>query len=276
MSAAKRGDIRIPRSLGIRYPLPSMPAHNRATIISMAVIASAIATLLHEGLGHGVVAWLRGAGPTELTTNHLSTVKADRWVMAGGTLVNLAAGAGALFASSRSGQHANRRYFLWLLGALNLLPGAGYFMYSGIAGIGDWAALIRGLPYQLAWRIALSVFGVLLYYLSVRAIAATVAPFAPDNAAYNVTGRLPYWAAGIFQCIAGLFDPLGWRLLLISTAAAAFGGNSGLLWASVFLPRSVTKQTLTVQSSRAWWIIAVVLGAAYILIVGPGIHLRSQ
>src|SRR5947209_16205839 len=99
-----------------------MPAHNRATIVSMAIIASAVATLLHEGVGHGVVAWLRDAGPTELTTNHLSTMKADRWVMAGGTLVNLAVGVAALFASSRSGQRANRRYFLWLLGALNLLP----------------------------------------------------------------------------------------------------------------------------------------------------------
>ena len=253
-----------------------MSPHNRATIISMAVIASAAATLLHEGLGHGVVAWLRDAGPTELTTNHLSTLKADRWVMAGGTLVNLAVGAAALFAASRSGQHANRRYFLWLLGALNLLPGAGYFLYSGIAGVGDWAALIAGLPHQLAWRIILSVFGIILYYVSVRAIGVTVAPFAPDGAAYNDAGRLPYWTGGIFQCIAGLLDPLGWRILLISTIAAAFGGNSGLVWANAFLPRTATQETLTVSRSPAWWIAAVVLGAAYIFIVGPGIHFRPQ
>ncbi|PYP89443.1 MAG: hypothetical protein DMG65_13400 [Candidatus Angelobacter sp. Gp1-AA117] len=253
-----------------------MPTHNRATIISMTVIASAAATLLHEGLGHGVVAWLRGAGPTELTTTHLSSLKADRWVMAGGTLVNLAVGAAALFACSRSGQHANRRYFLWLLGALNLLPGAGYFMYSGLANIGDWAALIRGLPHHLAWRIALSLFGVVLYYLSVRAIGATVAPFAPDGSAYNVAGRLPYWAGGIFQCIAGLLDPLGWRLLLIATIAAAFGGNSGLLWANVFLPQPAAKETLTVRRSPGWWITAVVFGGAYILIVGPGIRFHAH
>jgi len=36
------------------------------------VIASALATLVHEGLGHGVTAWLRGDVPTELTSNHLS------------------------------------------------------------------------------------------------------------------------------------------------------------------------------------------------------------
>ena len=48
-------------------------AHDRVTIASIAVIASALATLLHEGVGHGVTAWLRGDIVTELTSNHLST-----------------------------------------------------------------------------------------------------------------------------------------------------------------------------------------------------------
>jgi hypothetical protein len=61
-------------------------AHNKLTIVSMAVVASATATLLHDGV----------------------------------TLVNLAAG------------------------ALNLLPGAGYFLFSGIIGVGDWQAVIDG------------------------------------------------------------------------------------------------------------------------------------
>jgi hypothetical protein len=45
--------------------------HSKATIISMAIIATAIATLLHEGVGHGVMAWFRGDIVTELTSNHL-------------------------------------------------------------------------------------------------------------------------------------------------------------------------------------------------------------
>jgi hypothetical protein len=45
--------------------------HDKLTIISMAVVASASATLLHEGVGHGLSAWLRGDIPTELTSNHL-------------------------------------------------------------------------------------------------------------------------------------------------------------------------------------------------------------
>jgi hypothetical protein len=95
--------------------------HSKVTIISMAVIASGIATLLHEGVGHGVVAWLRGDIPAELTSNHLSTLRPDRWVDAGGTLVNLVAGAASLLISRRAADHANLRYFFWILAALNLL-----------------------------------------------------------------------------------------------------------------------------------------------------------
>ena len=106
----------------------------------MAVIASAIATLLHEGVGHGVTARLCGDIVTELTSNHLSSLRPDRWVDAGGTIVNLIVGSVALLAARKAGERANLRYFLWLLGALNLLPGAGYFLFSGIFGFGDWQA----------------------------------------------------------------------------------------------------------------------------------------
>ena len=139
----------------------------------MAVIASALATLLHEGVGHGLTAFVRGDVPTELTSNHLSSLCPDRVVQAAGTLVNLIAGAGFLLASSRLGARANARYFFWLLGALNLLPGAGYFMFSGIFGFGDWNAVIQGLPYQSAWRLGMTAGGAALYVLVVRLLAIT-------------------------------------------------------------------------------------------------------
>jgi hypothetical protein len=109
--------------------------HSKATIISMAVIASALATSLHEGLGHGVLAWLRGDIVTEMTSNHLSSLRPDRWVEAGGTLVNLGVGALSLLMSRWAGDRADLPYFFWILGALNLLPGAGYFLFSGIFGV---------------------------------------------------------------------------------------------------------------------------------------------
>jgi hypothetical protein len=256
-----------------------MPAsNNKATIISMAVLAIAISSTLHEGVGHGLTAWLRGDIPTDLTSNHLSDLRPDRLVDAAGTLVNLAAGALTMFAAWLSGRRSNLRYFLWLVGCFNLMDGAGYFLFSGILGLGDWQAVIAGLPHYLALRIGMSLFGALLYLFVVKIIARMLEPFCPAKteyrALYNTVGRLPYYAACAFYCLAGAFDPLGLKLFLLSTIPAAFGGNSGLLWADSFLPESSTGTgcPLIVSRQPAWWTAATVLGFVYILFLGRGIH----
>jgi hypothetical protein len=246
--------------------------HSKATIISMAVIAVGTATLLHEGLGHGVTAWLRGDVPTELTSNHLSSLREDRWVQAGGTLVNLAAGALALIASRAASTRANLRYFCWLLAAKNLFAGAGYFMFSGVFGFGDWYQVILGLPHQAAWRMGMTVFGAALYLLVARLLAIAIRPFVAERREYNVVGRLPYLAACLFNCVAGLLDPLGLKLLFVSTIPAAFGGASGMLWLDSLMPRTQPTQPLMVRRAPAWWLAATVFAVAYILVLGRGIR----
>jgi hypothetical protein len=249
-------------------------ANSKATIVSMAVIASAAATLLHEGLGHGLTAWLRGDTVVELTSNHLSSLTPDHWVQAGGTIVNLIAGFGAFAAMQFAGSRCNLRYFLWLLAALNLLPAAGYFMLSGIFGFGDWYEVIKDLPNQLVVRGAMSLIGVTAYVGVVRLLAVGVRPFAPDGKSYNTVGRLPYYAAGIFSGIAGAFDPLGIKLLLISTLPAAFGGSSGLLWADSLMPKSSKEPAQIVRKQSAWWVAAILLGGAYVWFLGRGIEFQ--
>jgi hypothetical protein len=251
-----------------------MPSdHNKATVVSMAIIAMGTAVLLHEGVGHGVTAWLRGDIPTELTSNHLSSLRGDRWVEAGGTLVNLAVGTIALLASYAAGSRANLRYFCWIFAAKNLFPGAGYFMFSGISGFGDWAEVIRGFPHQGAWRIAMTIFGVSLYVLVASLLAVAVRPFVAQQGEYNVVGRMPYLAGCIFSCAAGAFDPLGLKLFLVSTVPAAFGGSSGMLWLDSLMPRKQPEQKLAVTRAPAWWIAAIIFATAYILILGRGIKL---
>ena len=61
--------------------------------------------------------------PTEHTSNHLTSLyDEDRRIQAGGTLVNLAAGTLALFATFAVGISTGLRYF-WLLASHNLLTG---------------------------------------------------------------------------------------------------------------------------------------------------------
>ena len=248
--------------------------NSKTTIVSMAVVACGLAVLLHEGVGHGLTAWLRGDIPTELTSNHLSSMRADKWVDAGGTLVNLAVGAMALTASPGFGNRANARYFLWLLAAQNLLPGAGYFLFSGIFAFGDWYELIRGWPHETAWRVGMTIFGAVLYVLVAWLLAIEIRPYCVRRGSYNVVGRLPYVAASVFSCVAGLFDPLGMRLFWASTFPAAWGGSSGMLWLDALMPQTPVEQELVVRRQVAWWVFAAVFAIAYVVMLGRGIRLR--
>ena len=252
-----------------------MPSgHSKATIISMAVLATGFTVLLHEAVGHGVVSWLRGGVPTELTSNHLTSLHEDRWIQAGGTLVNLGAGILALIATHVAGSRAHLRYFCWLLAAHNLLSGAGYFLFSGVFGFGDWQEVITGLPHQVALRISMSLFGIALYVLMAWLLAIAVRPFCATRGSYNVIGRLPYLAGCLFSCAAGLFDPLGIKLLVVSTIPAAFGGTSGMLWLDGMMPHSPPQNPLVIRRAPGWWIAAAVFGVAYIVVLGRGIEFQ--
>ncbi|HXS74640.1 MAG TPA: hypothetical protein VN753_00580 [Terracidiphilus sp.] len=244
--------------------------HNKATIISIAVLSMGLAALLHEGLGHGVTAWLRGDAVTQLTSNHLSDNESDRFVEAGGTIINLFTGAIALIGSFRA--RSNLRYFLCLFGAVSLLDGSGYFLFSGVIGVGDWANVIEGLPHHAAVRTVMAIFGLVFYYICVRFIAIALRPFMVARSEYNTVGRLPYVAACIFYCIAGALDPLGVKLLFLSTIPAAFGGLSGLLWADALMPKAVPAVPLTVEPAPIWWWTAAVFGVAFVVILGRGIN----
>ena len=258
-------------------PTPSNP-NSKLTIISMAILAIATSSLLHEGLGHGLTAYLRGDVPTALSSNHLDDLRPDRLVDAAGTLVNLLAGALAMYCSTLTTRRPNLRYFLWLLGSFNLMEGAGYFLFSGIIGVGDWEAVINGLPHYLALRIAMTIFGAALYFLVAKLMMRVLQPFCPDRtlhrSLYNTVGRLPYYAACAFYCLAGTFDPLGLKLLLLSTVPAAFGGNSGFMWADSLLPKHSDATPLTISRSPAWMITALLIGIAYILLLGRGITIH--
>ena len=248
--------------------------HSKASVMSMAAIAVCFATTLHEGVGHGVTAWLRGDVVTELTSNHLSSARPDRLVDAGGTLANLVVGFASMMISIACERRANLRYFFWIIGALNLLSGAGYFLFSGALGVGDWEQVIAGSPHYVAWRIVMAVCGAALYVSFLRLIAMEIHPFLTNRRDYNTMARLAYCAACATDCIAGAFDPMGAKLLLISTIPAVFGGFSGLLWADVFLPKFYVERPLIVKPSRALWVTAVVIVGSFIGVLGRGVEFR--
>ncbi len=256
------------------------------TVVAITITATVIASLIHEGLGHGGMCVATGGRPLVLSTVHFECSADTRLVAAGGTLANLVLGA-LFWAISRAVKRSARwRYFFWLLMTLNLFQGAGYFLFSGIGNIGDWAAVVAGWKPPWAWRVGLTALGITTYFfifvpLSLRELL----PFLRRDPTMRVhrARRLtvtPYITAGILACAAGTLNPVGPLLILISAAAASFGGNSGLGWMWTLLNGtripSSELQMPEIERSQGWIVAAVVLALGFIAGLGPGVRFPSS
>jgi hypothetical protein len=258
---------------------------DRATLIAISVLAYTIANVVHEALGHGGAALLLGARPTMLNAIFFNydeaTVSraAQRWISAAGSITNLAVGL-PLLAMARRVRSTRWRYFLWLFAAVNILTAFGYLLYSGIAGIGDWTRVIDGLPAAGSLRVGMVVGGAVLYFVvAPRLLMPSLDPFlGRDPRTRTRRARtlslVPYLAGGVALVVAGLLNPLGMKIVLISAVAAAFGGTSLLAWYPPIPrpPAATTPETpLGIGRSTGWLVAAAVVLLVFVIVLGPGI-----
>jgi hypothetical protein len=255
------------------------------TIAAITIAATVLADFIHEALGHGGMCLVTGGRPLVLSTVHLECSTDTRLVAAGGTLANLIFGALFWVAARAVKRSVFWRYFFWLLMTFNLFGVGGYFLFSGIGNIGDWAAVVAGWQPAWAWRVGLASLGIVTYFfvfvpLSLRELR----PFLGKDAKIRVrrARRLTvtsYLTAGILACVAGALNPVGPLLILISAAAASFGGNSGLawMWQLLYGSRIPSSEFQMPEIERSWgWIIAaLVLATGFIAGLGPGVKFHS-
>jgi hypothetical protein len=94
---------------------------DRLTIIGISALACILQDVLHEGLGHGVTAWLSGAHRVTMSTVALQSDIDTRWISANGTVVNLLFAAIFWLVLLRPQRYRSAtRYFLVLAMAGNL------------------------------------------------------------------------------------------------------------------------------------------------------------
>jgi len=255
------------------------------TVGAIGILAYMLGNVLHEGAGHGGACLLVGAKPLVLSSVHFECSLDSRLVMAGGTLVNLLAGA-LFFALGRCTGRSDPRlkYFFWISMTVNLFTGTGYFLFSGIGGIGDWGEFIQGLGPQWVWRIGLTIFGAVTYLLAARISLLELRPLigSTKEQRYRRAVRLsaiPYFAGGILMCIAGALNPKGMILILISAAASTFGGTSGLMWSTNWLNRGTMipygppAEPLPIHRSWPLIVAAGAIAIAFIAVLGPSVRL---
>jgi len=261
---------------------------SRPTLVAIAVVAFALANVVHEGVGHGGACLLAGGRALSLSAVHFDSdleglaPTARKWVAAGGTLANLALGllAGAALLAAR-GAPGPGRFFLWLSMTANLLQAAGYWLFSGVGNIGDWAAVVGGWTPHWAFRLGLAALGGAAYWAVVLLSLHELSPLLGTGSgrlqrAVSLT-VIPYLAGGILYVAAGLLNPVGARLVLISAAAASFGGTSGMAWMAQLLRNErrfppLDGPTLLIPRSVPWLVAGVAVTLLFVLVLGPGIR----
>jgi hypothetical protein len=252
------------------------------TIGAIAVFSYVIATMLHEGVGHGGACYITG-GKVQLISTVAEQCSADnQLVTAGGTLMNAATALVCFFLGRLTSPKAARlRFFFWLTMAVSLYMPAGYFVFSGIGGFGDWAQFIKGFQPQWAWRVGMTIFGAAAYMLSARFLLLELRPLIGSDKERVVRAarlsKISYFTGGILACIAGALNPDGFILVALSAAASTFGGTSGLLWTLDWLkgdriPRGSFEDPALIRRNWAWIAGAAVLAAVFIGFFGPGVH----
>lgn len=262
------------------------------TVIAVAVVAHVAASVVHEALGHGGACLLVGCRPQLLTTmqfrgDETSLSNAGvTFVAAGGTLANLAAAGIAAGLLRRRRERANAgKFFLWLFATINLLQGTGYLLYSGVSNIGDWAQVVHGLTPPWMWRGILVLVGAGTYWLATRWAMNQLgrrlrlsgeARVAEANR-YTISA---YAVGGLLLLLAGLSEPGGAIVVLISGVAASLGGTSALAWGPQLLhdqrlgePR---EQSLCVTRNWRWIVTGALAGLVFVLVLAHGLVLSAH
>lgn len=269
------------------------PRADWLTVIAVAVVVHAVAvSVVHEGLGHGGACLLAGCRPQLLTTMQFQgderTVSSAgiKFIAAGGTLANLAAATITVGLLRWRRERANATaFFLWLFATVNLLAATGYLLYSGVSNIGDWADVVHGLTPFWIWHGSLFLFGAGMYWLATRwamgqlgrRLGTSGAARVAEANRYTLTA---YAIGGLLSLAAGLFEPGGALIVLISGVAGSLGGASGLAWGPQLLrdPRVGEPREPALRVTRDWrWIVAgAVAAVVFVFVLGHGVRLDAH
>ncbi len=248
---------------------------DRLTLIALSVFACILQDVLHEGLGHGVTAWITGARHITLSTVALQSDIDTRWISANGTLVNIFFGA-VFWILLRTHYPPAMRYFLLLAMAGNLFTGTGYFMFSGAFDFGDWAAVISGTHPHWLWRALLIIVGVISYYASMLLVRTELRYFRgleTNPRRIRTLCWTPYFTDGILAGLGGLVNPAGLFYVIASALPSTLGANAGLLSLPSMMRRSnaAQEQAEPIRRNTALIASAALAALLFIFVLGRGI-----
>jgi hypothetical protein len=245
------------------------------TIVAIGLLAYASADIAHHVFGHGAACLALGGRIISLSSVFVQCSIRGATIDLAGPFASLVIGLAALLVArmAKRASSATRLFFI-LAAAFNLLWFALQFAFSAATRTDDWAWAMHQLHVAEPIRYGMIAFGALAYLFLVRLIATQLAPFAHPRARLWTIVLTAWLSAGALACATAAFDHNAGANLLGKAAEQSLGLSLGLLFVprrTARLPRLESAEATVLAFSIPWVVAAVVVGAASILVLGPGI-----
>jgi len=262
------------------------PVFDWLTVIAIAAIAISFTVGFHEGI-HALTCLTVGGQLLEYSALYescdSSSIFQAKMVAGSAPTFNLLAGCILWLILRRAKRLSpNTWLFIWLFMLMNWCYGAGYFIFSGIANIGDWAVVIAGWEPSWLWRTIMVLIGIMLYILFIRLtlneMGRVIGGESDDH--LRQANRLFFVSYGTSFAVvlgAGAFCPYGFSSLPVTAGlAAVLGALSPLLWMfRWFRTEHVAKletEPLIITRNWAWLGAGVIVVFMYVYVLGQTIY----
>jgi hypothetical protein len=256
------------------------------TVVAIAAIAISLTVASHEGV-HALTCLAVGGSLEEYSALYAecdSPIESKGKIVAGSApTYNLIAGFLLWIILRKSINRAPETwFFLWVFMLMNWCYSAGYFIFSGIANVGDWAVVVNGWEPNGLWRVLMTILGALLYMvfiqLALRELGKTIGGEADEQIdRANKLCFVSYITAFGVVLAASFFCPYG--LFSLPVTAGLFG-VLGALSPFLFMMRwfrtehfaKLVKEPLEIHRKWQWLITAVIVVCAYAFILGQTLY----
>lgn len=249
---------------------------NMVTITAISLLAYASADITHHALGHGAACLGLGGRIISLSSIFVNCSLRGAAIDLAGPFANLVLGLVAMLGARIATRSSPAmRLFCILVAAFNLLWFAMQLAFSAATRTDDWAWAMHQFQVAEPVRYGMIALGALAYFLTVRVIAARMAPFARPPARARTIVFTAWLTAGVIACATEAFDHNAVTAILRHAAPQSFLLSIGLL----FVPAKAAKVSSSggavaaVTFSMPWIVAAAIVGIASILLLGPGVAL---
>jgi hypothetical protein len=267
----------MPQAFSVRKPVVDW-----LTVAAITAIAISFTVAFHEGV-HALACIAVGGRLQEYSALYAScdssTVMQRKIVAGSAPTFNLLAGVLSWIILRRSRKQASEiQFFLWLFMLMNWCYGAGYFILSGIANIGDWAVVLKGWEPSWLWRFLMTIAGTVLFMVFVRLALQEFGKMVGGDADEQIRRAnklfiLSYIASFVVVLIAGFFCPCGLLSLPVTAGLfAVLGALSPLLWMIRWFRTErfmkLIKEPLEIHRKWQWIFASVIVVFTYVFILG--------